>query len=312
MKIYIILLLCISQLSAQTKPAPDQPIVSCKLKGQLGNQMFQVATTLAYAWDYDAWATFPDLNGPAKHVIFNRDNIFFRLNTDSSPWSLTKSFKEIHPHSTEKIPFSPKQSLDGYFEFYGHFHHHRDQLLKVFEPKPPIINNLKNKYANILNHPHTVGVHVRTFNKEQHERVGHVFVGLDYYKNALEQFSDDCLFVIFSDRINWCKVHFQQFNRNMIFIEGNDNVTDLFLMSMMKHNIISNSTFSWWAAYLNQNQGIVVAPKYWRLRPSFIWLEDQPHFLILPKWIVIGYDPHLPYPEDMNKYDKRSQSVDTQ
>lgn len=83
----------------------------------------------------------------------------------------------------------------------------------------------------------------------------------DYYEKAMAMFPGGD-FLVFSDNIDWCKQ--QEIFRGCEFAEGNDEVTDLNLMASCKHNIIANSSFSWWAAYLNPNpHKKVIAPKKW-------------------------------------------------
>ena len=74
----------------------------------------------------------------------------------------------------------------------------------------------------------------------------------------------DSVFLIFSDDINWCKEFFPDIPEKFKFIDGNTDYEDLILMSLCKNNIICNSTFSWWAAWLNQNQDKkVIVPTNW-------------------------------------------------
>lgn len=86
-----------------------------------------------------------------------------------------------------------------------------------------------------------------------------------YYERAagfMEGQCNDPAWYVFSDDIEWARNTLS--GRNCIFIEGNNAVTDMFLMSCCRHNIIANSTFSWWAAWLNRNPGkIIVAPQHW-------------------------------------------------
>jgi hypothetical protein len=105
-------------------------------------------------------------------------------------------------------------------------------------------------------------------------------VSLEYIQAALKQFSDDqYTFLIFSDDIEWCK---QVFPDGVVFIEGNNQYKDLCLMSLCNHNIISNSSYSWWAAYLNQNKNKkIVAPSNW-------FIPAKPLTDLYPNnWIII-------------------------
>ncbi len=311
-KLITALLLCTSTLTcANEEPAP-QPYVTCKLTiGQLGNQLFQIAASLAYAWDYNAIPVFPELNATEARLSYNRDRIFFRLDASESPRPFINTYYEPLWYSSDRIPYQPDQMLWGYFHSWKHFDHHRDKILATYAPSDAIKTYLEEKYDYLLECENTVGVHVRTYNIWDPNSKQFPFLGLNYYKQAMDHFPPDTIFVIFSDRIKWCKKHFPELNRQFIFIEDNDGIQDLYLMSMMKHNIIANSTFSWWSAYLNQNQNrMVVAPQYW-MHPDFhAFPPPQPNDFYFPEWVVIPTDFSEPYPSDMAHYDEKSQSVD--
>jgi len=260
-------LVCLSVLTGQLSAKVNKkPFVTCHFRGQLGNQLHQIATTLAHAWDNNLEPIFPELKRNDLNIPINRKRIFFRLNASPLPRPIQDTFKQLHHFEKIEIPCKPDHMLNGHFQTWEYYDHHRQKILDLFAPRDQELNQLKSKYAELLNHPLTVGVHVRTFNKKWSKHIP--FVGLAYYEKALSHFPPEALFVIFSDRINWCKHHFKKFNRPMIFIEKQDHIQDLFLMSMLKHNIIGNSSFSWWAAYLNKNPNkMVIAPSHF-IRPT--------------------------------------------
>ena len=294
------------------KPVDNRPYVTSNLQGQLGNQLFQIATALAYAWDFDAIPVFPDLNRHDFRLSYHRDRIFFRLSAKTPSRLFIKTFNESSWDSPTRIPnYNADIQLNGYFSSWAHFDHYRQRILEKFAPSDAIEDYLQAKYGDLISHPNTVSLHVRTFNYMIHHTKTHPFLGLEYYQMAIQLFPPDTIFVIFSDRINWCKQHFPQLNNNFVFIEGNDAVADLFLMSMMKHHIIANSTFSWWGAYLNHNpHKIIVAPKSWHHPDLGIAPEPQPNQFYFDDWIVLSPNYDEPYPEDMTWYDHTTQSLD--
>ena len=92
----------------------------------------------------------------------------------------------------------------------------------------------------------------------------------EYYTNAIKKMNEitnPVLYVIFSDDIQWCKenIRNQVGNREVVFVDwnkGEQSFRDIQLMTLCKHNIIANSSFSWWGDWLNQNEGkVVVAPE---------------------------------------------------
>ena len=92
---------------------------------------------------------------------------------------------------------------------------------------------------------------------------------MEYYQKAInivkKEFHDP-FFFIFSDDIEWVKENLKLDTNNVLFIDwnkGNDSVYDMFLMSKAKANIIANSTFSFWGAFLNEESKITVCPRKW-------------------------------------------------
>ncbi len=294
-----------------TAQKEEVPFVSCRISGQLANNLNQISTTLAYAWDYDAEPFFPELDKTEWNISYNRDHFFFRLNHSAPPRSIENFYDEYHNGGgwwdCNRVEFQSDQYLIGDFFCWKHFHHHRERLLALFEPSEDVLTYIHKKYDYLLSHPKTVSIHVRTYNKEYHDSVMR-FIGLEYYEKAMDLFPKDSLFVVFSDRINWCKKNFPTLGRQVVFIEENSHIEDFFLMSMMKNHIISNSCYSWWAAYVNnQPEKIVIAPKKTgRLQNE---LEGNLYF---SDWILVEPNLEEPYPLDMKDFDAYSTSVDTQ
>ena len=93
---------------------------------------------------------------------------------------------------------------------------------------------------------------------------------IEYYKRAFEIIGNKVLYpvaIIFSDDVEWSRQLFHDWPSKKVFIEGNNGLNsfkDMQLMSLCKHQIIANSSFSWWGAWLNNfKDKIVVAPKQW-------------------------------------------------
>lgn len=278
------------------------------LWGRLGNQLFTIATVLAYAWDYGFKPVFPALNREDHQLSYNRDKIFFRLDATTDPIQIDHQFRSEGPKFVPIPRFSNHKnlSLQGQFVSWRYFHHHYHKLLATFAPSAEVSNYLKNKYADLLSKPNTVAVHLRTYSRQLHND-GLPFVGLNFLKLAFSHYPSNSIFVIFSDRINWCIQNLSQFfpEKNFVFIEGNDPIEDLFLMSMMKHQIISNSTFSWWAAYLNKNRHkLICSPQQFFKDAAFLPIKD----FSLPSWRIIYHDFTTElYPEDMGFYDEETE-----
>jgi hypothetical protein len=93
------------------------------------------------------------------------------------------------------------------------------------------------------------------------------WLGLGYYYKALDLLNKkigDFKTLVFSDNIDWCINNFLSREKNVYYIKGNKDYEDLYLMSMCTYNITANSSFSWWGAYLNQNNNkLSIMPRPW-------------------------------------------------
>ena len=149
------------------------------------------------------------------------------------------------------------------------------------EEKNNIVNTLFFKITKNIN-LEIVSIHVRRGDYIKLQNY-HLLLPKKYYDKAISLFKD-CFFIIFSDDIEWCKLNINSIN--VYFSECNQDYIDLFLMSKCHHNIISNSSFSWWGAYLNKNiNKKVVCPSKW-----FAKLGPKKHDLILDDWLIIDLD----------------------
>jgi len=137
-----------------------------------------------------------------------------------------------------------------------------------------------------IKNKNSVAIHVRRGDYISNPIVNQQFgiCSAEYYENAIR----DILlkvempeFFVFSDDISWCKDNLNVKDINIQYITGFKDYEDLILISQCKHQIISNSTFGWWGAWLNQNPfKIVIAPKIWYIDPTL-----DTSMLIPTEWI---------------------------
>lgn len=159
--------------------------------------------------------------------------------------------------------------LSGYWQCEQYFEDIRELLLKKFSfPSAKSIINGE-LYSKIKSFQ-SVSIHVRRgdYLTEQNARVYGNICTLQYYRNAISYMKKeikDAVFFLFTNDIDWVKKHI--YEENMIIVDcnnGNRDYLDMFYMSQCRHNIIANSSFSWWGAWLNQNEDkIVISPEKW-------------------------------------------------
>jgi hypothetical protein len=251
--------------------------------GRLGNQMFQYATLKAISFKKGYEFFLPNTLSIKHDGAFNfTDNKWipykldlfdgFEINCPILDINLPLQYQEKDfIFDSEVFNIEDNVSIEGYFQSYKYF----NELEEIFSFKKEILNKCTSIISSYSN---PISVHIRRGDYVNHP--GFWVVTLEYIQEALNQFTDgEYTFLVFSDDIEWCK---QVFPEGVIFMEQNSQFEDLCLMSLCDHNIISNSTFSWWSAWLNKNPNKkVVAPKNWFATPKT--LID-----LYPKnWIII-------------------------
>lgn len=258
------------------------PFVTAELSGQLGNQLFIIAATVSHALDHGATPTFPDLVLNKLYAIPYNYQKLFHILPAHMPTPIAFTYREPQ-FSYQPIPYLPNMKLIGFFQSEKYFSNHKQEILDLFAPPADIMAHLTHHYADILEHPMTVSIHVRFYNEDP-RGTAHPAYRRDYFEKAMEYFPKETLFVVFSNQVKKCKKLLSNIDRNMRFIEKEDHFCDLYLMSLCKHNIIANSSFSWWGAYLNRNpEKVVIAPKLW-FNPTYLSdIQD----LLPEEWIKI-------------------------
>jgi len=130
---------------------------------------------------------------------------------------------------------------------------------------------------NKIENSNSISLHIRRGDYVSNPSLKNIYYNcsIEYYEKAMDYIAEhvnEPLFFIFSDDIAWAKANLKS-KYNMIFIDANDadhSYEDLRLMSLCKHNITANSTFSWWGAWLNNtNNKIVITPKQWFKEGSY-------------------------------------------
>jgi hypothetical protein len=204
---------------------------------------------------------------PYKLDLFDCFDITCKLLNDEECAKIDKIYKEPHFQFDSKIfNISDNTNIDGYFQSDKYFSDIRLEILKEFKFKTEIENNVDNILRNIID-KEIVSIHIRRGDYINNPTLE--LLTIEYFIESVSYFNDkDYNFLIFSDDIDWCKDTFSG-EQNIYFSEKNSQFVDLCLMSRCQHNIISNSTFSWWGAWLNTNPTKkIIAPSKWFKNPN--------------------------------------------
>ncbi|PRD46220.1 alpha-1,2-fucosyltransferase [Sphingobacterium haloxyli] len=264
-----------------------------KFLGGLGNQMFQYAFYLTLQnkfkkvkADLTDFETYPLHNGFELNSIFGIEldtvskfelNLYLPHNRKWIWRKLRRLYRTKHAYMEETMSFAYDKAIFsdtqnryywGYWQDVDYVNMVAQELREHF--RFPVLNDSKNKelLRHIRQHT-TVALHVRRgdYLNEVNTHLGSV-CDTAYYERAIAYILEKVaspLFVVFSNDIPWCQETFAHIDA--VFVDWNtdrQSYIDMQLMSLCNHNIIANSSFSWWGAWLNSNTDkIVVSPNKW-------------------------------------------------
>lgn len=263
-----------------------------KVMGGLGNQLFQYAlyrqfqengqqAYLDTSWYYrnkgvdrkyqlNLFQTkVLECSEKQKYQFANNDkNIMGRL------YHKIFGKKQSHIIESESGKFNPAilqlkdAYLDGYWQRKGYFENISELLREELVLTEPLTGENRKMLVKIEN-TNSVAIHVR---RGDYLKVQDMYGGIcteKYYDDSMDymrQHIENVHFFVFSDDMNWCRNFFEE-KENVIFVDingENKGSFDLFLMSKCQNMIMANSSFSWWAAWLNKyDDKIIIAPDRW-------------------------------------------------
>jgi hypothetical protein len=238
-------------------------MVSIYLMGGLSNMMFQIAmiyslakeNNVEFAIDFEHGEFTQKPGHIYRGIIYKNIKEMCIL-----PNPLTYLIKEPS-FSYNKVEYKDNTLYRGYYQSEKYFINYKNEIIDMFSNED-ILNELKNKYKDILSN--SLSIHVRRGDYMKIQNF-HPFPGLEYYTNSIKYIDEKKKIdkiLVFSDDMQWCKSNLT--DNRIIFIENQKDYEDLYLMSLCENNIIANSSFSWWGSYLNKNNDkIVCAPKTW-------------------------------------------------
>ena len=281
-------------------------MIITKIKGGLGNQLFQYAVGRSLALHHKAplkldltiFETYKLHNGYRLDQfeiladIATNDEIVKLKGGSSVLFSALRKaglvkrksyLKEKRSSYFDTSIFNNNYVyLDGYWQNELYFSDIRELLLRELVPTISM-NDLGFDYLNSIKNSNSVSLHVR---RGDYLKIKNINVlDVDYYMKAVDYIKKNVekpMFYIFSDDLDWCKNNLGFLNNCNYVDLTQTEIDDLKLMSFCQHNIIANSSFSWWGAWLNQNpKKIVIAPKEWLIN------DPGSSNVILSDWIKL-------------------------
>lgn len=218
---------------------------------RLGNQLFQLASAYGLAklnndkvWWPD-WKYAKDFCGDFR----NPSDVFY---------SPGRTFNQ-QGHHYEQIPYEKNIVLSGYFQSAKYFEHCREDIVKLFTPK---------SYKDNEGGQPTCFIHARMGDYLQLQQYHPVLTWEDYYEKAIKKHmelrgANSFHYRLYSDSIDLARLRFNQQGLNIEFVDEPNEIEAFSQMMACDDAIIGNSSYSWWAAYLNSNPAkIVIAPSH--------------------------------------------------
>lgn len=297
-------------------------MIVVRLTGGLGNQMFQYAFGKMLAeknnsklkldftlllerkpgeqfvyrdLDLDIFQFEPVFADPREIAFYNGypsgsilQKAFFKISTIFRPRNLV--IQQNHDFDYNHLNINDNSCIVGRWQSERYFLPIKEKILKDFKIKPEFL--LNTEYESLIkNSENPVSVHVRRGDYISNEFYRNKIGPLDesFYQKAYKKIISkvhNASFFIFSEDIEWCKKNLS-YIKNAKFISPlkskKGTATDMFLISLCRHHIISNSTFSWWGAYLSLHEDkVVIAPAKWAKDKDFI-----PPYIHPSDWIII-------------------------
>ena len=278
-------------------------MITSKIIGGLGNQMFQYAAAKALAmrlgcsvgldvtafngyklhngFELEKFSLYRDIAKISESrstdalSIRGQSNVFQgkiikflvrKINSLKLSHYIESGFSFDEGLFKQKAPIT----IEGYWQSYKYFDGIRGQILNDFNLITPP-SGLNEEIASEISKNNSVSIHVRRgdYVANAHTNSYHGTCDLEYYQNAIREIEGvvaEPVYFIFSDDLDWVRQNLK-ISKKAIFVghnKGNDSHFDMHLMSLCKHNIIANSSFSWWGAWLNKNPSkLVIAPRRW-------------------------------------------------
>lgn len=229
--------------------------------GRIGNQMFQIAHAYSQSLTHNRQFVAPDKDTSVHEY---KTNIFRHINFGiETTFNLTDVVRIETPFSyAPSCPAADKPTVfHGFCQSEKFFKENKNIIKDIFSPTDDFKQRCIEKYP-LLSSENVTAINVRRGDYLHPDQCNnHPVVTREFIIKALDAIPNKQYIFVVSDDIPWCKANIDV--PDVTFVEY---VTweALWLLSMCKHFVISNSTFSWWGAYLGEKQdSVVVAPSTW-------------------------------------------------
>jgi len=256
-------------------------IIYIKIKGGLGNQLFQYA-----------YGRSLELSG--KKVIFDisffnghKNDIDTARNFKLNYFNISQTTQFSNIYKKEHILYKIYKKIfhvESFFQNEKYFKHIQDSIRHEYTLKNPLTQEAELWKRDILEKEHSVSLHVRRgdYVQDRQTSLYHGTCDIAYYTRAVSLLSNTFQklhIYVFSDDIEWARNNIDYPEHTISYVSSVKipDYEELYLMSLCTHNIIANSTFSWWGAWLGtQTNKMIIAPTQWTSTKTATELDILP------------------------------------
>ena len=247
-----------------------------KFNTGLGNALFQIFTAYGLSKKYNhtfnnhcltelliKLKTF-SLNH--SNTIFRNLKIFQKLYDNKVVLNERRPFYSLYDENIIKNISNIKDNicilLQGYLQSHVYFNDYYDEIVNLIKPDEKSIEYIKQKYPHLFDKNNVnISIHTRfNWGHNISYNFEYYYEAIDYIKKKVDS-KKKIIINVFSDNIEKAEKYLN-FTNTTVFFKNNEDYIDLWSMSMCHHNILSNSTLSWWGAYINLNsEKIIIYPE---------------------------------------------------
>lgn len=256
--------------------------ITCKLVGRTGNMMFEIAHSYVKSLEYNRQLVIPSRESSPlsyRNTLFRK--IDFSIDQTPSPEEVKHvyapfTFAELKPEENSPTVFV------GYYQSEKYFGKYTEAVKNLFSPPIEFVNKALIDYP-FLKHSTVAAINVRRGDYLEQSR-RHPVVSIEYVEEAIKHLPNYDYLLVTSDDMTWCRENIK--GPKVIYNDPTRywDHEGIWLLSLCDHFIISNSTHSWWGAWLSRSENkTVIAPETW-FGPE---IGEDPKDLYCDSWIKL-------------------------
>lgn len=243
-------------------------MITCDFFGGLGNNLFQLATAYAIHKKYGYELQIPSVVSRGNIGVFGQETELEFTNLFDNEFAYNNYLnlpRYTHPdtdlastdYTYTEIPVTDNTCYSGYFQSEKYFM--GVDISKELKLNSKVTSEILDHFSDLYSKK-TISLHYRLGGDrvQPHMQHYHKNVSVEFYKKALSSISDYSEsthnILVFSDNMSLCRELLKDLNYPLTYVQNASNIIHFIMMSLCDINIVGNSTFSWWAAYMNQKE----------------------------------------------------------